>query len=542
MERFWHLRALHRFWWVIVASILVAVGVAFVVTESGGGEAPHRTLYDATTKLYASESSGSGLVVRDSLSNPAIVIEFLEEDEVASRVKDALDSPASLEQLTSMVVGTVAEGTGLLEITATSLDPDGAEELSRAFADALLARLSELRHEDNLVQAEQVKANIRDLNDQLDQATEGADQGTLTTQLTQARSQYRALVDPDVDPGFKPLSTTTQAKPVQTTGFEAPRSLTVRAGIAALLGLLGGVALALIMGRLDTRIRTKRGAEDSFGLPVLAEIPVLPRRARTQLIAHEEPTSRFAEGFRFLGAELVRGRRSAAGGNGDDKAPRVIVVTSAGPGEGKTTVAANLAVALADMERRVIVLNCDLRRPRIHTLFDVQASPGLADVLDEDDGQPILDRVAASTKVEGVRLVPSGRIRSQPTELLNSPGLRRLIAEARASADMVVIDTTPLLAVSDAAFIAPEADVVLLVARSGHTTVEVARRTSELLARLGCNTVGVALNRAAETILPKGYRSYYERNPSRMQLESGNDRSIGQRKGRRSARGRRRAG
>ena len=531
MERFWHLRAFRRFWWVIVASVAVALGVAWVVTKAGGGSGPPVTAYEATIALYPSEGATGQFAVRsDPLSDPAIVIEFLEQDEVASVVKEDLDFEGSLQQLTGMVEGVIPEGSSIIQITATSADPETAEDVARAFTEALLGRISELKHELNLELIPDVELEISILNGQIEQAEADADAGiqgqtdvaTLEAELKRKRAEKRELEDPSPDPGFAEFSSDTNAVPVDTTGFSAPRSLTARLAIALALGLLCGLGLALIIGRVDTRIRTKRQAEEKFGLPVLAEIPVLPRWTRTDLITVEEPDSRYAEGFRILGAELVRGPRAhRRNGNGDargmDKPPQVLVVTSAGPGEGKTTVAANLAVALADTERTVIVLSCDFRRPKIHALFGVDAEPGMADALDgerNEDGAAILERVIVQTRVEGVRLVPSGRLRSAPTELLNSHELRQLIAEARRSADIVIIDTTPILAVSDAVFIAPEADAVLLVARSGRTTGEVAERTTELLARLGCPVIGVALNRAAESILPKGYRAYYYGRPS----------------------------
>jgi len=525
MERFWHLRAIRRFWWVIVAATLVAAAVAWAVTETSSSPGPPRRTFEATTSLYQDQATG-GFGAQDAYSDPKTIVAFLQGDDVLNGVKERLGFDGTTEQLAAMVEGSIDEDTSLLEITATSPNPDVAEDVSLAFTDELLGYISDGLRAQNLEQAEDVKVEINRLRDELEAATTDQDTAQLTTELETKRAEYKNLTDPNVDPGFTVLST--RVTPVDTTGFEAPRSLLVRLGIAMILGLLGGLGLALLIGRIDTRIRTKRAAEERFGLPVLAEIPVMPRRARAMLITNEEPGSRHAEAFRILGAELVRGPRARRrNGNGDEsgaaaRPPQVIMVTSAGPGEGKTTVAGNLAVALADTERKVVVLSCDFRRPKIHALFGVEATPGLAEFLADDDGGPILDRVAVPTKVDGVRLVPSGRVHAQPTELLHSPGLRRLVAEARAAADVVIVDTTPILAVSDAAFIAPDADAVLLVARSGRTTGEVAERTSELLARLGCPAVGVALNRAGETVVPKGYRAYYERRPSWSRPESSN--------------------
>jgi capsular exopolysaccharide synthesis family protein len=315
--------------------------------------------------------------------------------------------------------------------------------------------------------------------------------------------------------------------------------------IAGLLGLVAGVVLVLFLDRFDTKIRTRRDAEERLGVPVLAEIPHRGRvkRKATELIAAREPRSPAADAFAMLATLLPL--RMGAGplggpdgdGNGEvvvlpeEGAPagrlaagpaeegdpgarppgRVILVTSPGPGEGKTTVVANLAATYGMRGQRCLVLSCDLRHPRVHRLFGVPNAPGFAEDLRNPDGRPVLRWNLYKAQVPGVLVVPSGPPAPDPGTLLSSPRMRRAIEEARGLADVVLIDTAPLLTTSDAAALLPVVDAVLLVVRAGRTTAEVAERTAQICARIGARVVGAVLNAATETAVPRYYYSYYRR-------------------------------
>jgi capsular exopolysaccharide synthesis family protein len=185
--------------------------------------------------------------------------------------------------------------------------------------------------------------------------------------------------------------------------------------------------------------------------------------------------------------------------------PRTILVTSAGPGEGKTLVVANLAATYAELGKRVLVLSCDFRRPKIHRLFGVPNDHGLSEALEASNGQPVLRGHVRSTPLTNVRVVPSGAIPESAGELLTSRNMREALVEARKEADIVLLDTPPVLATSDASHLFPDVDTVLVVARAGKTTAEVAERSSELLRRMRAPVVGVALNGSTEEMVPRGY-------------------------------------
>jgi capsular exopolysaccharide synthesis family protein len=202
-------------------------------------------------------------------------------------------------------------------------------------------------------------------------------------------------------------------------------------------------------------------------------------------------------------------------GNGASKPPKTVLVVSAGPGDGKTTVAANLAAAFANRGRRCLVLSCDFRRPKIHRLLGCANERGLSQALRDDNQQSVLrSYVESAADVDGVWLVPCGPPPADPGELLSSPRMRAAIEEAKRVVDVVVIDTAPLLTTSDAADLLPMSDAVVVVARAGRTTTEIAERTMELATRLGARVSGIVLNAVTEMSVPRRYYYYrYYRRP-----------------------------
>jgi capsular exopolysaccharide synthesis family protein len=296
--------------------------------------------------------------------------------------------------------------------------------------------------------------------------------------------------------------------------------------VAALLGLFLGIVLALVIERFDTKIRTPRDAEEGFGAPVLAEVPSIPRRRRGSVVVVADPLSRAADAFRLLSVSVAHSavESPAATGNGHGPMgpkeaaghptpPKTILVTSAERRDGKTTVAANLAAAYAEVGKRVLVLSCDLRRPAIHKLFHVADRPGLTELLASMNGELNRPgRIDLAPYVEimpnRVAVLPSGTPSDRPGEVLGSPRMHRFVEWTRDIVDVVVLDSAPLLAASDAASLTPEVDGVVLVARAGKTRAEPAGRSTDLLERLGATVIGVVLNDTKDRSSQRRRRSY----------------------------------
>jgi non-specific protein-tyrosine kinase len=211
------------------------------------------------------------------------------------------------------------------------------------------------------------------------------------------------------------------------------------------------------------------------------------------LIALRDPRAPAAEAYRTLRTNIQFSSL--------DKPLRTLMATSTAPDEGKSTTLANLAVTIAQAEQRVILVDCDLRRPTLHTLFDLPNEAGLTSmILAEDAPVPLQE-----TGVPGLSLLASGPLPPRPADILGSRRMEAAIERLRAAADIVLFDTPPVVAVTDAAVLATKVDGVLLVFQAGRTSRERARRARQILEKVKANIVGVVLNNAE---VEQGYGYY----------------------------------
>ncbi|MBI2378481.1 MAG: polysaccharide biosynthesis tyrosine autokinase [Deltaproteobacteria bacterium] len=275
-----------------------------------------------------------------------------------------------------------------------------------------------------------------------------------------------------------------------------PRGLLV----GLLAGLLCGIAFAFLLDFLDDSLKEVEVASHALDLPSLGVIPMVPslEDGRAALLGDDSADSVGAEAFRMLRTNLQFA--------GLDPTNNVLAVTSALPGEGKSTNSANLALALAQLGGTVVVVGGDLRRPSVHQTFGVTKEPGLTEVL---AGQLELDAVIQKN-IEGKRVdvLPSGQIPPNPAELLGSPRMKAVIETLRARYAYVVIDAPPVLLVSDASILAPQADATILVVEAGATPRRAAERAREALARSGSRLVGFIMNDKRGRITGRGYYGY----------------------------------
>lgn len=220
-----------------------------------------------------------------------------------------------------------------------------------------------------------------------------------------------------------------------------------------------------------------------------------PTHADQALITLRDPRSAAAEAYRTLRTNIQFSSL--------DRPVHTLLVTSTAPDEGKSITLANLAITIAQAEQRVILVDCDLRRPELHTLFGVPNERGLTSmILEQAEGALPLQ----PTSVPGLSLLPSGPLPPRPADLLGSRRMEALIARLRQEADLVLFDTPPVGAVSDAAVLAPRMDGVLLVLKAGQTRRDRAREARRLLEKVKANIIGVVLNNAR---LEAGY-GYYQ--------------------------------
>ncbi len=430
------LRTVVRRWWVVV--VLVALGAALAAsTAPNAAERLRNQAGSATTELVLSPAGGSARTAQ-----PAAPMQSMQQLELASRIAqqpEVADVAAEQNLLTdadlfadAVTVG-LDRAAGSVLITAHTTSPDAAVEVAGAYATAAATYIAQ------------------------------------TTGI-----QLRSI-----------------GVPVAATGAEGmiPDDPAERRALGALAGLGLGILLAGAVppGR-DGRLHDRRTLERAYASPVLSEIPRTNGRARYagHVAFLTRPTGTVAEAYRILRcAVLNRGRQ-------DEGVPRIIAVTSPGRRDGRSSVARNLAAALAESGRRVLLVDCDFGHPTAHYGVGIQPGTGLSDLLAGADPGARLAEVVQPAETPGVQVLSIGtRGGREPGQL--ATGLPHVLAVARRMVDVVVIDSEPLECAGDALDALEMADAVLIVARSGRTSRASAKRTADLLDRCGTKVAGVVL-------------------------------------------------
>lgn len=268
-------------------------------------------------------------------------------------------------------------------------------------------------------------------------------------------------------------------------------------GLTAFAAIAVGLGLVLLFEYLDDTIKSKEDFDRYVGLPFLGFIPRIESKdaERPDVAADAKTGSAIAEAFRAVRTSILFSRSG--------KPVRTILVTSAGPGEGKTTVAANLAITLAKHKAPVLLIDADLRRPRVAKALGVENKVGLTNYL---VGDATLDEVIRPTSVEGLFTITSGPIPPNPAELLHGERLSELLTTGLLRFDRIVIDSPPVIAVSDARVIARCTDGLYLVISMGKTSWRLIQRSLESLTSIGFEVHGAILNNLAA---PTGRYGYY---------------------------------
>ena len=273
--------------------------------------------------------------------------------------------------------------------------------------------------------------------------------------------------------------------------------------LAMLVGLILGVGLSFLLHALDGSVKTVDDVEKELGIPVLGFVPVVDRNevgeGVVELYGLEHPRGPFAEAFRSLHTSMALARAGAP--------LRRLLVTSPSPGEGKDLISVNLGISLARSGRRVLIVDCDMRRPRQHKIFGVSASPGLSNLL---AGEPVENPVSRTlaTQVPGLSLLPSGPVPPNPVELISSPRMTELLDALGSHFDVLVVNSPPLMAVSDSVILSGMVEGTVVVVRAFSTRLEDARRALEMLHRADASLLGVALNLVDVPRYAGGYYGY----------------------------------
>ncbi len=431
---------------------LPVIVLAFVICVAGSAalSRSQTKVYKAGTRLYVNVPGASG--TREQAEGVQLTSQLLasfakvvDSQMTTRRVARELQTQITPAQVKAKVNATPVLQTLLIDVTASDPDPAFAAQLANAAAKALASVIDEL----GASSSGGIKASI------IDQA-----------------SVPRKPVSPN------------------------PRR---DIAVGAFLGLALGAAAALAIDALDRTIRQAEVAAAAFDAPVLCSIPRQRRISSDPLVALKSGGSSTGEAYRAL-RTAIRFRESS-------QHLKTVLVTSAAAGEGKSTIAANLAIAMSLDGARVILIDGDLRRTRLNALFDLPQGPGLTNVL--------LGKVSLSEALvpwsRGLSILQVGTHTLNPSEALGSQVMVQVLEEAKALADIVIVDAPPVLPVADPTVLAALVDGTVVVCRWGRTSIHAAESTRSMLDNVGADIIGVVLNAEGGGRSANYYRHYSTR-------------------------------
>lgn len=489
------LSGLKRRLWIV--ALFGIIGAALGALPQPQQVEEQATTFSATHTMLINDTAGlsSGAGV-----SPNQVVLLATTGEVPERVAEELDFSGNPTELSSQVSVTFDQANGALLFSTTSDTAEEAEQIADTFADATNAYLIDRQ---TVVYNQRVQASrerLAEFEAQLDELTAElgldpenptllAQRDAISRQYSLAFEQDRSLSTP---PSF--LSFTTlefaQAVPVVDRGLSAPTGRRTRAVMGVLAGLAVGAAVALLLGRLDRKIRTRDQAEDALGMRARVEVPVVKQHgAQAGIVVVNGRHDVLSDSYRTLRnvVTFVQGESKEL-----DRA-HVTVVVSPGQGDGKTSLAANLAAAFVESGRRTIAVNTDFRRPRLAQAINGEDSAELPFDFDELE---LLDKelLLARTDHTNLLMMDLSTIDATPGELVRST-VGRLPALVGIAGELV-IDTSPVGMTAEPLELVPFADVIVMVIRLGHTSLEEAERTLVRLRDVSTAPVILALTGA----------------------------------------------
>jgi non-specific protein-tyrosine kinase len=494
--------------WIILLATLVMAGAAYGISDR------QEPVYEAIAqfRVVAAVDPTVAQGLRATSISPETEIEVLQSAPVLERVRAALGGEAP------PIVAEPVSGTEFVTVKAESVDPETAAAIPNAYVEAYrdyrrqqtIDSLTPVRDQFQ-ARFDAVQAEVDDLTTQLGdvsavtqpqtyadlidrRAAAQSRQVPIRTEIDRLNTQLEVGVTGGVREGSPAVVPIKPSRPTPVRN----------ALLAVPIGLAFGVGLVFLFEHLDDSIRSKDDLQRITGpdLPILGLIPSVPWSDRRQvhMITLEDPSSPPSEAYRSL--------RTAVQFLGVEDPLHCLQITSALAGEGKTTTVTNLALVLARAaERPVVVVDCDLRRPRLHEFFGVDNEIGFTSVLQGE--VPLSAALRPFPAEPRLSILASGPIPSDPSELLASRRTSEVLASLRADGTLVLLDTPPVLPVTDALVVSRYVDATLLVASSGTATGRQVQRALELLDQVDAPVVGTVLNKAPVGSSSYGYGGYY---------------------------------
>lgn len=501
-----YLNLIRRWLWLLVLVTLLcgaaAYGVSLRITP----------IFEAVTTVLinqapsANTSDYTALVTSERLTQT--YAQLMTKQPVLRGVIESQGLVVDVEELEKAITVQPVTDTTLIEVRVEDADAQQAA----AIANELVAQFST---QNEALQSSRYAESKAALQQQLDQineqiqlanttvaalgnsAEDEAERDRQEANLAQYRQTYAYILQSYEQVRLAEAQSTSnviQAEPASVPDKPVrPRKL-LNTALAMIVGLLLSTGGVFLVDALDDTLKSPDDVVGKLGLPVLGVI------ARHEVeegvpVTLAQPRSPVSEAFRSL--------RTNTQFASVDKPLKTLLVTSPSPAEGKSTVAVNLGVVMAQSGKKVLVVDADLRRPRVHRVLGLKNQLGISNLFVQ--AQPEIQKALQATAAENLVALSAGDLPPNPSELLGSEKMLQILELAKENAGLVIIDTPPVMAVTDSAILAPKVDGVLVVVKPGVTQMAVAQQTVELLLRGGANVIGVVLN----DVNLVGRRSYY---------------------------------
>ena len=514
MELRHYLSLVQRWLWLILLGGVLGAGLAFVYSRLS------TPIYQSTIVLLTTQGSTAAQDYYSMLSTQragTTYVEAIKSPVVLRQVYNDLGIPWE-EKLAQNIVVQIVRDTPLLRVSVLDPDPARAQAIANQIAKVVNDRVSAaqtqryriIQDESDRQVAEvrkkidEVQKALAPLGDSNDSKSASApefvrtERARLQMELTTLQAQYTALLQNANNIRLAAMRSTDAISvfsPAEMPDSPVSPRTTVNVALGLAVGVMLAAGIAFLIEYLDDSLKSSEDVSRVLELSTIGNVARFPKGTKNPLVVLDAPRAPYAEAYRNLRTNL---QFSLAVDSAN-----ALVVSSAEPGEGKTTTMANLAIAMAQMGKRVILVDADLRRPSLHQLFRVPPEPGLTDVFLQN--QTLL-QVIRETGQPGLHLLTCGKIPPNPAELLASVWMDQLIEALGKQYDMLLFDSPPILPVTDAVLLAAKTKHLLWVVWAGKTRADVLRRAREALAQVDAKIVGVVLNRMASG---RGYGYYY---------------------------------
>ena len=484
-----------RWWWLFLAVSITSAGLAFLVSVFY-----ITPVYEAKTILLiqtpdTKDSDYTSLITSEKLANT--YSQLMKTRPVLISVINRLNLKMTVDSLQTTITIRPIPNTQLIEVKIKSNDPNMAAQIVNSLASVYIEQHQAMQTYRFKESKQRIAAQLSALDNQtketkvmLDAISKNPDKQSekdiLQMLLGQYRQNYTNLLQTYEEIQMAEMGATANIVQMENA---YPPDKPISPNVTANTILVFVIAFVLVLGAvvlieaLDNTIKKSEQVTQKLKLPVLGTVSGHTTEPGKP-VTISQPRSHVAESFRSL--------RTSIQFASVDAPMTSLLITSPMLGDGKTTIASNLAIVIAQSGQKVMLIDADLRRPRLHTIFALRNRPGLSRLFVQTD-LPLTEAIQ-STEVPGLSVIPSGFLPPNPLELMGSERMLELLEQARELADMVIIDAPPITAVSDAVVLSKRVDAVLLVISVGKTQIEASVETMEQLTRAGTRLIGVVMN------------------------------------------------